>query len=105
MVMRKPAKRIGEILLEKGFIAEAQLADALLEQKLNNVFLGEILIKKGWINERNLLEALSEQFAIPLINLKDQRIDMELAQKFSSSLINEQKSFPLSKSEDSLTVA
>lgn len=103
--MRKPTKRIGEILVEKGFITEAQLADALLEQKFNNIFLGEILTKKGALSKQHFLEALSEQFDIPIINLKQQNIDLELAGKFSSSLVVDHKCFPLFKQQDSITVA
>ena len=77
--MRKPNRRIGEILLEKGFITEAQLADALSEQKLNRIFLVEILTKKGALSKEHFLEALSEQFDIPMVNLKEQDFDPELA--------------------------
>lgn len=103
--MGKSAKRIGEILVEKGFITQAQLQDGLSEQKMTGVFLGEILVKMGWLTTRHLLEALSEQFGIPLANLKDERIDIELAQKFSSSLIIDHRCFPLYKDEHSITVA
>lgn len=103
--MQKGKKRIGEILIEKGLITEAQLHDALSEQRVTDGFLGTILLGKGWINERQLLEALSEQFDIPLVDLKTQYIDMELARKFSSSLILDHKCFPLRQDEDSITVA
>lgn len=103
--MRKPTRRIGEILLEKGFITEAQLADALSEQKLNNIFLGEILTRKGALSKEHFLEALSLQFDIPMVNLKQQNIDPELAGKFSSSLVVDHKCFPLFKQQDSITVA
>ncbi|OGX26411.1 MAG: hypothetical protein A3J51_00235 [Omnitrophica WOR_2 bacterium RIFCSPHIGHO2_02_FULL_45_21] len=103
--MRKPNRRIGEILLEKGFITEAQLADALSEQKLNSIFLGEILTKKGALSKEHFLEALSEQFDIPMVNLKEQDIDPELAGKFSSALVVDHKCFPLFKQQDSITVA
>lgn len=103
--MQKPAKRIGEILVARGFITEAQLASGLLEQKINNVFLGEILIKRGWLTERRLQEALSEQFGIPLVSIKDQRVDLELAHTFASSLVVDKKCFPLSKGDNSITIA
>lgn len=103
--MQKSSKRIGQILIEKGFITEAQLQDCLSEQKMSNVFLGEIMIKKGLLTEARLLEALSEQFGIPLISLKGQSIDMTLAPKFSSSLIVDHKCFPLYQDEGSITVA
>ena len=91
--------------LEKGFISEAQLADALSEQKLNNIFLGEILTRKGALSKEHFLEALSLQFDIPMVNLKQQNIDPELAGKFSSSLVVDHKCFPLFKQQDSITVA
>jgi type IV pilus assembly protein PilB len=103
--MRKPVKRIGEILVEKGFITEAQLHDVLMEQGAKKTFLGELLIGRGWVSKRHFLEALSEQFDIPMVTLKEQAVDMELSQKFSSSLILDHKCFPLSKNEDTVTVA
>lgn len=103
--MQKPVKRIGEILVEKGFITQAQLHDVLLEQNTQKTFLGQLLISKGWVSKRHFLEALSEQFAIPIASLKEQSLDMELSQKFSSSLILDHKCFPLNKTEDTVTVA
>ena len=103
--MQKSSKRIGEILIEKGFITEAQLHDVLVEQSFKKTFLGELLIGKGWVSKRHFLESLSEQFNIPLLNLKEQAVDMELSQKFSSSLLLDQKCFPLFRNEDTLTVA
>jgi ATP-dependent exoDNAse (exonuclease V) alpha subunit len=103
--MQKTTKRIGEILLEKRLITEAQLHDALSEQNLSNGFLGTILVNKGWISDRQLMEALSEQFDIPLVDLKKEQINMELTSEFSSSLILDHKCFPLSKNDVSITVA
>ena len=103
--MGKSAKRIGEILIEKGFITEAQLHDALTEQKLSDKFLGKILVDKGVIADRDLIAALAEQFGIPMVELKEQHIDMELARKFSTSLIIDHKCFPLKEDDYSLTMA
>jgi len=103
--MQKSSKRIGEILIEKGLITEAQLHDALQEQKISNGFLGSIMVRRGWIDKKNLSEALAEQFDIPLIDLKSEYIDMELARRFSSSLILDHKCLPIRQEEDSVTVA
>jgi len=103
--MGKSAKQIGEILIEKGFITEAQLHDALLEQKVSDKFLGMILIGRGLITDHDLLEALSEQFNMPLVDIKEQHIDMELARKFSTSLILDHKCFPLKEDDYSVTIA
>ena len=103
--MQLSSKRLGEILTEKGLITEAQLQDALKEQRINNRFLGDILIGKGWVSNESLLEALAEQFDIPLVDLKTEYIDMGLARRFSSELILSHKCFPLRQDEESITVA
>ena len=63
--------KLGELLLEKGFINEDQLQQALAEQKLQvGVPLGEILVDMGGITEDTLVEFLSKQFNYPcLINV------------------------------------
>lgn len=100
----KSSKRIGEILIGKGFITQAQLNDALLEQKVSDKFLGMILREKGAIGERELMQALSEQFGMPLVDIKTYYLDMEMAGSFGSSLLVDHKCFPLKQDEYTLTV-
>lgn len=103
--MQKGSRRIGEILVAKGFVTEAQLHDALMEQKISEKFVGMILKEKGTITDHDLMEALAEQFDIPLVDMRSQYIDMELARKFSSALIVDHKCFPLKQEEGSVTFA
>lgn len=103
--MRKASRRIGEILIAKGFITEAQLHDALIEQKVNEKFVGMILQDKGAVTELDLMGALAEQFDMPLIDMRGQYIDMELARRFSSALIIDHKCFPLKTEENTITFA
>jgi len=60
---------IGDILLEAGVITQEQLEAGLKEQKSSKKRLGEILIDKEWMTERQLAEALSAQLQIPMISL------------------------------------
>ena len=103
--MTKSNVRIGEILLKKGMISEAQLHDALLSQKITPAFLGAILVNKGIIASMQLAEALAEQFDLPLVELKSQYTDMELTRRFSSSIILDHKCCPLRSDENTVTVA
>lgn len=103
--MVKSVKKIGEILVEKGMISEAQLLDALTEQRLSDKFLGVILKDKGLITDKELIDALSVQFGIPVVDLKEEHIDMELARKYSSSLVIDHKCFPFKQDEFNVTVA
>jgi hypothetical protein len=103
--MEKSPRRIGEILIMEGRITEAQLMDALKDQKVSGKFLGGILLDRGLITERELILALAEQFNLPFVELKNENIDMELARKFSASLIIDHKCFPFKEDESSVSVA
>ena len=103
--MQISKKRIGEILIERKLITEAQLKDALQEQKTSGGFLGHIMVSRGWITKTELSEALAEQFGIPLVEIKSQHIDMELVRRFSSCLILDYQCLPLCEDEDTITVA
>lgn len=103
--MEKSPKRIGEILIARGCVTEAQVMDALRDQKLSGNFLGSILLDKGLITETELMQALGEQFNLPFVEIKNQNIQMELSRKFSAALIIDHKCFPLSEDESSVTVA
>ncbi len=103
--MGKSAKRIGEILIEKGMITEAQLHDALTEQRESGKFLGMILKDKSLISDKELVDALSSQFGIPVVDLKQEHIDMGLAHRYSISVVIDHKCFPLKQDEYTVTVA
>ena len=103
--MQKASRRIGEILIAKGFITEAQLHDALMEQKVSEKFVGMILKEKGTVTDLDLTTALAEQFDIPFVDMRSQYIDMELARKFTSSLIVDHKCFPLKTDENKIVFA
>jgi type IV pilus assembly protein PilB len=103
--MKKSSKRIGEILIGRGRITEAQVLDALKDQKLNGKFLGSILVEKGLLSEAEVTEALAEQFDLPMADISLEKVDMELVRKFSSALVIDHKCMPLEEDESSVTVA
>jgi murein DD-endopeptidase MepM/ murein hydrolase activator NlpD len=62
MKFRRPQKaRIGEVLLRRGLITQAQLEQALAQQKQTGLMLGEVLIQHKMINARQLQQALTQQ--------------------------------------------
>ena len=104
--MTQQRKKLGEILIEKGYIAPEQLNLALQEQqKKPDRFLGDILVKRKFIKERELAEVLSVQFTIPLIELKYKYLDWSFLGRFSPSLILDCKAIPVSETESHVTIA
>ncbi len=61
-------KRLGEILLERGAIAIAELHTGLEACHHNGGRLGTQLLRFGFVDEHALLEALSEQLGVPSVS-------------------------------------
>ena len=59
-------KRLGEILLERGVIGEADLAKALAFQETYHGRLGGIMVRLGAVSEETVLDALSSQLDLPI---------------------------------------
>ena len=53
--------RLGRLLVNRGYITEQQLDEALVLQASENLMLGEVLIQKGWISEKDLARTLKQQ--------------------------------------------
>src|SRR5690606_31684561 len=53
--------RLGRLLINRGYITEAQLDEALQLQASQKIMLGEVLIQKGWISEKELKRTLKHQ--------------------------------------------
>jgi hypothetical protein len=61
---RESWKPLGTLLVEKGFISEIQLKQALALQRDGGGFLGEILVDKGWLTASDLVLALAAQLGL-----------------------------------------
>lgn len=59
--------RIGQLLLERGWIGRRQLAAALERQEQFGGTLGTCLLEMGAVSEELLMRALSEQFGVPAV--------------------------------------
>src|SRR5262245_44467579 len=66
-------KRLGEILVQAGVLAEPQLRAALTEQRRWGGPLGRILVDMKLISEEAMVQALSHQLNLPAVNL-DQKV-------------------------------
>ena len=62
------SKRLGQMLLERGLISQADLDRALAAQKLSGLRLGKQLVRIGAISEESLLPLLAEHLGFSLLN-------------------------------------
>jgi type IV pilus assembly protein PilB len=97
--------RIGELLLKHDIISEEQLQDALKLQKTSKRKLGEILLEKGYVNTENLFWMLSEQAEIPYVDVRLEMLDQDLINLFPWKVLRENHILPLYETEHEIFVA
>ncbi len=97
--------RIGELLLKNGIIAEEQLNEALEMQKKENKRLGEILIELGYLSSDDLVWMLSEQADRPFVEIRLEMLDETLVKQFPKDILCKKSILPLHETEDKMYVA
>lgn len=97
--------KLGEFLIEKGLISFDQLHAALEDQGKSMKSLGEILTDKGFVAEMDLMEGLSKQYHIPYVRLSDQEIDPDAVSKIPIDALKKYCVFPIKIENNMLVVA
>jgi len=80
-------KRIGDLLIEAGFIDEETLQKSLEIQKQVGGRLGKILIDNNLVTETQIMEVLEFQLGIPFIDLNEIEIPSEVQRLIPYQLI------------------
>lgn len=100
----QPKRRLGEILVERGFISGEQLREALRAQYQEGRRLGEILLEMGALSQDELNWALSELLGIPYVEFTEEMVDLELARTMPAEVLRRNQAFPVLRVGDELTV-
>ncbi len=89
--------KIGYLLLELGYISEADLQRATEIQKSDKTRkrLGQILVEQNFIGEREILDVLSLQLGLPVVDPEFMEIDRDLFSKVPSAWFNSHKLIPV----------
>jgi hypothetical protein len=97
--------RIGELLRKHDIITEKQLQEALELQKTGKRKLGEILLEKGYVNTEHLFWMLSEQADVPYVDVRLEMIDQDLINLFPWKVLRENHILPLYETDKEIFVA
>ncbi len=98
-------KRIGDILLEGAFISSDQLKFALEASSRTGKKIGEVLIEQGAVTPETLATILSFQLNVPIVDLKQFKIQLEAIQLVPENVAREHGVLPLAVEGETLTVA
>ena len=98
-------EQLCEILLRHGRLHEEQVNEALELQKLRPKRVGEILLDLGYVDEGDILEALGEQFEIPVVKSIKEEVDPSLTTRVPINFIREYHMVPYRKNGAAFYVA
>ncbi len=98
-------KRLGDILIESGFLTAAELAEALSVQKESGKRLGEVITEMGLMTEFDILRAVSSQYNYPIIDLSSIDVDPKATALLDEKYCTENTLIPIGFDEDNLVVA
>jgi type IV pilus assembly protein PilB len=105
MVGKSTGRRIGQVLVDLGFIDEEQLWEVLEEAKATGALTGQVAIGRGLLNEDQLQQALGEQFGLKTITLDDVKPQPEATTLVPETMATVYKVLPLSYRDKVLVVA
>jgi len=97
--------RIGDVLVEEGYLTAHQLRKALAEQKRTGKFLGEMLAEKGLVTAEKILSALSRRLGVRGCQLRNGVVDPALLDLIGEEEAIRLKALPMFRVRDTLTVA
>ncbi|MFN6148450.1 MAG: GspE/PulE family protein, partial [Planctomyces sp.] len=99
-------RKLGQILVDLGYINDDQLWDILEEQKQSpGQPIGQVAVRMGLVNQRQVTEALASQWGMPVINLEETNIPPQVLEIVPQPMAEMYRIMPVSIKNNVLTVA
>jgi type IV pilus assembly protein PilB len=95
---------LGDLLTNLGLVTSEQVREALKEQKVTRKKIGQILVKKGFLTDNALISALNMQLGIPKITPHPSLIDKNLLKGVNETFLRKNEALPAFKQGRELTV-
>lgn len=97
--------RLGDILVRRNLITQAQLDTALASQGSERGLLGQILLRRGLISLDQLGDALAEQYGVPYLDLIPQTVNPQVTRLLPEQLARERSCVPVAVDGTDLQLA
>jgi len=98
-------RKLGQILIDLGYLTDDQLWDVLEEQKQSSGLIGQVAVRMRMLTDEQVTEALAEQWGMPVINLAETNIPSQVLEMVPQTMAEIYKIMPVSLRNDVLTVA
>ncbi len=104
--MARPERvRLGDLLVREQLITDAQVEQALGEQKRSGRKLGRIFIDSGWVTEVQIAKALARQLRVSFVELDPRSARPEVAKLLPEVQARRLRALPLEDTPAGLRVA
>jgi len=101
-----PARQaLGTMLIERDFLTEAQLAEALEEGAANGERLGEVVVRRGWVGEDDLAKVLAEQWQLGYLDRTSIWFDGQALARITREDAQRLEALPTSVQEGRVVIA
>ena len=100
------AKRtaLGTLLIERGYIDQEQLDEALRRSAENGERLGEVIVKQGWATEEDLAKVLAEQWHLRYFERSAISFDGKALRRMSWEDASRLEALPIHENDDGAVV-
>ena len=99
-------RKLGQILVDLGYINDDQLWDILEDQKQSpGTVLGQVAVRMGLVTQAQVTEALAEQWGMPVVNLEETNIQSNVLELVPQTMAEIYRIMPVSLKNNVLTVA
>ena len=93
MIGRKKL-RLGDLLVEAQVLTNEQLEQALAKQKTNGLRLGETLVEMGFIDEEGIAEELHRQLGLEIARLREVKLRPEIISLVTEDIVRRHNVIP-----------
>jgi type IV pilus assembly protein PilB len=101
----RPRGLLGQVLVARGLVTDAQIATALKQQAGSGKRLGEVLVDMGALDERGLVDALADFFGMPVTDLRRDTPETEALDLIPEAVARENLAIPIRVDGEGLHVA
>ena len=104
--MARPERiRLGDLLIQEALLTQAQLEDALVEQKKSGRKLGRVFIDRQWVTEVQIAKAVARQLRAPFVDLSTRSLRPDVAALLPETQARRLRALPIEDRPGALCVA
>jgi len=105
VIRRINNKQLGELLLDRGIISQAQLDQGLSVQREKGGLIGEILVELGFVKEDDIAQSLTAQYGFPYLPLSNYDVNTDITNIIPGRVARQYLLVPIDKIGNNLTLA